>query len=112
VRYGPTKHKVQNSGSEGKKNFEAEGVLHSVNVAASPELGNVYAPGLANGIDDNYVNKIYLIGYVNRRHCDVSQAGNHKVVNQGDHAHDELLKHDRQGDCQSLPVKRQGAEMG
>ena len=70
-------------------------MLHSIVVARPPELGQVNAAGLADRVDNHDENKIDLIGYVHRGHADVPQARNHKVVNQRDHAHNELLEHDR-----------------
>jgi len=51
-----------------------------------------------------------MVGYIYRRHADIPKARYHEVVNEGNHTHDELLCHDRQGNSQDLTVKRPGAK--
>jgi len=110
VGNGTAKYKIKNRSACGEKHFEPVRVLHAVRVICAAKLRNVYASGLADGVNKNNVNKVDMVGYVYGSHSRIPQAGNHEVVDQRDHAHYELLEHDRQGNCQGFAVKRQRSE--
>jgi hypothetical protein len=106
----PAEAEIQNRYQQRKNYLKPVSVLHSLLIAGAPELGHIDSPGLAAHVDNNYEDKVKLICHVYRGHAGIPQAGNHKVINEGYHAHDELLEHDWQSYGGGFPVKAQGAQ--